>query len=394
MWLLFLTIPLFNCVTYAKYQVPLRRFVPEKFKMMKAGTWTKFIEEARLKSNYDQDIYGYYDNEYLADITIGEPQQEFRVMLDTGGANFWIIDQSCNSDPARPEQCSKPNCDIGVICEIFCEDPSCCMGRPSNPCNGKRRFHRERSSTYKKTNGTWSIKYNTGDTAGFYGEDTVRFGAEGTHQLVVPRTTFGLAQKIAPAFVLSHLEGILGLGFKEAAVNKVTPPFTRAVELSLLDQPIFTIYFKNVGEKEDVYGGTITYGDFDPDHCDGQIIYESLTSAQAWQIRLKGIRVGTYQTTDGWEALIDTSSSFNVCPQAILEEIAKQFDGWFDELSGVYLASCDSRQTLDLLIGRLIPSRLQHMSIGPEWTLGDPFIRDYCNVFDMGNKRIGFAKSL
>ncbi|KIH69016.1 hypothetical protein ANCDUO_00642 [Ancylostoma duodenale] len=30
---------------------------------------------------------------------------------------------------------------------------------------------------------------------------------------------------------------------------------------------------------------------------------------------------------------------------------------------------------------------------GPQWILGDPFIRQYCNIHDMGLKRIGFAKS-
>ncbi|VDM66630.1 unnamed protein product, partial [Strongylus vulgaris] len=28
------------------------------------------------------------------------------------------------------------------------------------------------------------------------------------------------------------------------------------------------------------------------------------------------------------------------------------------------------------------------------WVLGDPFIREYCNIHDMGNEQIGFAKSL
>ncbi|KAK5964716.1 Peptidase A1 domain-containing protein [Trichostrongylus colubriformis] len=31
---------------------------------------------------------------------------------------------------------------------------------------------------------------------------------------------------------------------------------------------------------------------------------------------------------------------------------------------------------------------------GPQWILGDPFIRQFCNIYDVGNKRIGFAKSL
>lgn len=29
--------------------------------------------------------------------------------------------------------------------------------------------------------------------------------------------------------------------------------------------------------------------------------------------------------------------------------------------------------------------------IGPSWILGDPFIRQYCNIYDVAQKRIGFA---
>lgn len=31
---------------------------------------------------------------------------------------------------------------------------------------------------------------------------------------------------------------------------------------------------------------------------------------------------------------------------------------------------------------------------GPSWILGDPFIRQYCNIYDIGNFRMGFAPSL
>lgn len=30
---------------------------------------------------------------------------------------------------------------------------------------------------------------------------------------------------------------------------------------------------------------------------------------------------------------------------------------------------------------------------GPSWILGDPFIRQYCNIYDFVNKQVGFAKA-
>ncbi|VDM84851.1 unnamed protein product, partial [Strongylus vulgaris] len=120
---------------------------------------------------------------------------------------------------------------------------------------------------------------------------------------------------------------MLGLPFTSVAVHPITPPLLRANDLGLLDEPIFTIYFKNVGEQEDVYGGTITYGGLDLDHCENLITYEPLTSAQSWQFRLRNVYAKSFSSSKGWEALSDTSNAFNGCPPAILEKIAKQYDG-------------------------------------------------------------------
>jgi len=31
---------------------------------------------------------------------------------------------------------------------------------------------------------------------------------------------------------------------------------------------------------------------------------------------------------------------------------------------------------------------------GIDWILGDPFIRKFCNIYDVGNSRIGLAPTL
>uniref|UniRef100_A0A914CG32 Peptidase A1 domain-containing protein n=1 Tax=Acrobeloides nanus TaxID=290746 RepID=A0A914CG32_9BILA len=39
-----------------------------------------------------------------------------------------------------------------------------------------------------------------------------------------------------------------------------------------------------------------------------------------------------------------------------------------------------------------IYNNLNTGGFGPAWVLGEPFMRSYCNIFDVGNKQIGFAK--
>ncbi|KAK6012166.1 hypothetical protein OSTOST_22689, partial [Ostertagia ostertagi] len=107
--------------------------------------------------------------------------------------------------------------------------------------------------------------YGTGDAGGYFGNDTVRFGGSGTKQLVDP------------------ISGILGLGFKELAVEGVNPPFQQAVDLGLVDKPIFTVFLEHKGEQSNVPGGVYTYGGLTQPICGPVIDYAPLISANYWQ---------------------------------------------------------------------------------------------------------------
>ncbi|VDM80131.1 unnamed protein product [Strongylus vulgaris] len=112
-----------GCAMAAVHIMKVKRFTPPMVKMIRSGIWDQFVEklkEKRLQRMLNNaadihihDINGYYDIEYLAEITIGSPQQTFLVVLDTGSANLWVPDNSCYHKPAKPPQCNTPLCDYG-----------------------------------------------------------------------------------------------------------------------------------------------------------------------------------------------------------------------------------------------------------------------------------------
>ncbi|KAK6752820.1 hypothetical protein RB195_003930 [Necator americanus] len=405
---------LIGCTTAGIFNIPVKRITPPMVKMLRAGTWSNYVEDMRqrclqlpvLKEDkvHVQDVLGYANVEYLGEITIGTPPQMFRVVLGTGSSALWVPDNSCYRE--RSDACLESKCDRGY--------PTCCKltGKleDENACKEKRRFDQEKSNTYIKTDERWCAEYTTGGARGFYGNDTVRFGSEGKNQLVVPGTWFGQAEHIDRFFANVHLDGIVGLGFTELSNEGVVPPIIRAIDLGLLDKPIFTVYFKSVGDKEGVYGGAFTWGGLDPDHCDDEIAYVRLTDAKQWQFRLQSVSSKDYHLSSGWEAISDTGTSLNAAPVGVLANIAKLYDAEYLPKEELYIVDCDKNVTVEVTIDKkrytmtaknllihvdqnicIIAFFPMSMFMGPPFILGDPFIREYCNIYDYAGKRIGFA---
>lgn len=86
----------------------------------------------------------------------------------------------------------------------------------------------------------------------------------------------------------------------------------------------------------------------------------------------------------------------------------------YDEQSEMYMIECQAKPSLNLTIGdhvytieavNLIAEidvnfcimtmfPISGHGLGSQMILGDPFIRQYCNIYDYNTKQIGFARSL
>jgi len=411
----------------------LTRIESRRSKLMKSGEWPAYLKYKELRrlakahSKYSnlktvpQKVNDYEDVEYVGNITIGTPDQTFLVILDTGSANLWVPDTTCGSGGSDCDD--DPLCGDPDWCDFFCEDPSCCSSKkkrsffqfpapaPKGACDTKRKFDSSSSSTYVKNGQQWSIEYGTGSASGFLGQDTVRFGDAGTNQLVVPKTTFGQATSIAAFFANDPIDGILGLAFTSLAVDNVIPPLINANNQGLLDKPLFTVYLQERGNVDNVPGGVYTYGGLDTDNCGDVIAYQPLSSATYFQFKMDKIGVNSYSSSKGWDVISDTGTSFMGGPQDVTDAIANAVGATYDDYYGTYFIDCNANfGGVSITIGgkdysidakQLIIDAgdgtcefaffpFDFGGYGPAWILGDPWIRQYCNIYSF-EKQIGFA---
>jgi len=397
-------------------------------RLIKEGRWSEFRVLRKVKQSMfhsraqrlgvaRQPFYDYSDAEYYGNITIGTPAtQEFRVILDTGSSNLWVVDKSCKNGGDCPAYCS-----IEAFCSLLC-DPSCCGGAKTagqsnddGPCDGKSQYDQSKSSSYKKEGRDWSIQYGTGSASGFLGTDTVALGDKGSTQLSIPSTTFGQADHLASFFTDQPLDGILGLAFRSIAVDDVQPVFQHAVELKLVDSPIFTVWLKkDGGAAMGQNGGQITYGGLDTDHCDtSNVNYVKLSSESWWEFNIDGVATNGKKQSKKYSAISDTGTSLIAGPKGPLDELVKATKAKYNPNYGLYSVDCNAKFTWSIFAnGAEFPIDAKNLVWelekgscvlgydvwdagfgGPDFILGDPFIRQYCQIYEVKEGKIGFAKA-
>lgn len=361
-----------------------------KAKLIKAGLYKDFLikqHQSRIEqlNTGSQPFIDYYDDFYLGNITLGTPAQTMTIVLDTGSSNLWVIDAACNSQA--------------------------CNGYPDSGFV-KHKFDTTKSSTYQAETRKFSIQYGSGSCSGHLAKDTLNFGG-----ISVDAQEFGVADHLAEVFGYQPVDGILGLGWPKLAVDNVVPPMQNA--LPQLDQPIFTVWLdRKLKISEGGSGGLITYGDVDKQNCDATINYVPLSAQTYWQFPLDSFSIGDFSESKKAQVISDTGTSWIGAPNSVVSGVVKatgaKFD-WENELYTVDCSTTDSQPDLIFTIGGIaynIPAVEYILDLelgggkcaitffgmgsggfGPSWILGDTFIRQYCNVYDIGQARIGFAKA-
>ncbi|KAL9054182.1 MAG: hypothetical protein Q9162_004290 [Coniocarpon cinnabarinum] len=322
-------------------------------------------------------VQNFLNAQYFAEIAIGNPPQEFKVVLDTGSSNLWVPSEDCGS----------------IACYLH------------------NKYDHSSSKTYRPNGTDFEIRYGSGSVKGYISQDDMQIG-----EIKVKKQDFGeVTQEPGLAFAFGRFDGILGLGYDTISVDRVVPPFYQMVNQGLVDEAKFAFYLgdsnKEGDESEAVFGGV------NPQHYTGSVTKIPLRRKAYWEIDLDAITFGGQTAEiDSTGAILDTGTSLLALPSTLAELLNKEI-GAKQGFNGQYTIECEKRDSLPdmtftlsghnftisafeyiLEVQGSCISAFQGIDIpepaGPLAILGDAFLRKWYSIYDLSDNTVGLAKAV
>lgn len=342
-------------------------------------TATSTVRGRRLQGGENEPIKDYANAQYFGSISLGSPPQSFQVIFDTGSSNLWVPKVGC-------KHCGNPF-----------------FGR-------KHKYDHQKSDSYAQDGADFEITYGSGSVTGFWSNDSITLADD----LTVTGQRFAEvadAGGLGLAYALGKFDGILGLGFSSISIDNTPTVFENAIKQNVVTQPIFSFYLG------DNAPGELTFGGYDPAKFEGDLQFVKLDAATYWQIVLDGVSAGdSYKAKSDTPitAIVDSGTSLLTGPKAEISKLAAAV-GATANIMGEYTIDCTKVDDLPDVVFTIggndfsIPGKdavikaqntclfafmgMDFPNGGPQWILGDVFMRQYYTVFNYNDKTVGFAKA-
>uniref|UniRef100_H0Y0G3 Peptidase A1 domain-containing protein n=1 Tax=Otolemur garnettii TaxID=30611 RepID=H0Y0G3_OTOGA len=340
----------------------------------------KFLSNDQNKKVNYESLRNYLDVIYVGLITIGTPPQTFKVVFDTGSADFWVPSAFCNT----------------------------------LSCEAHGRFNPRSSSTFKSPPDpvlVVKLRYGSGDILGIVGYDKLKIG-----DLEAFRQAFVLTTWEDHGFgSFAPFDGILGLAYPKLAQAGGTPVFDKLWKKGRISENLFAFYLTSGGKR----GSMLMLGGVDHSYYSGELRWVPVTKQRYWQVALKRITVnGTVIAChDGCQAILNTGSSVVNGPYEDVLNIQNVIHAQHT-FNNMYVIDCNTTTNLPdvvFVIGGVnypVPARsyIRKEAFGTcvsafksfsdnrfnskTWILGEIFLRLYFSVYDRANNRVGLAPSI
>ncbi|KAI1781150.1 acid protease [Hypoxylon cercidicola] len=304
------------------------------------------------------------DYSYFLQAGFGSEGKTLYMLVDTGASTTWVMGSGCTSSA-----CTKHN-----------------------------TFGPNDSKTYKDSGEEYSVEYGSGEVSGHVVSDTINIAGL---KVTMP---FGVANVTSDQFSQFPFEGILGLSMVSGTW------LTHVKDAKLIDSNVFGVALaRNADGSND---GEIAFGAPNKAKFKDDISYTSIKSGNSWAIPMDDVLYGGKSAgISGRLAYIDTGTTFVFGPPDDVEALYKLVPGSKSTDNGqTYTVPCDSDATVAFAFsGQTWTASSKDFTSAPNgdgtcfgnvygmefvpgaWLLGDMFLKNVYSVFDVDEKRIGFA---
>lgn len=398
------------------YRIPLIKLVnssPETFLGKLMDVKQKFLNQVTLYKQYVQSLNSMKATgqskgleilessalplscDFVGEISLGSPEQKFRVVFDTYGSNLWVTSKSCKSISCLPHH----------------------------------RYDGSKSKDYKRDGRQVDVvtPYGTGHLV--LSQDTMSLG--GPPQLQVHGQSFSELTKLSGslAFSLARFDGMFGLGLSNGVFKNVSSPIDNLFNQEQIDMKIVAMYL-NPRHKASP-AGELTIGFVDERRYEGDLTYAKIIDPNRWMVKFDSINLevpegrpeneNVCDPQKGCRVHISTACPFMAGPLNDVMDLHKPIKGIVKLPGGIFaLPKCEDINKLPVLQLKLEGNEktfklhpqdyMVQLTIGHQsfcvskiigagkgrdstWMLGTSFIARYYTVFDYENKQIGFAQS-
>ncbi|KAJ3079105.1 hypothetical protein HDU99_000179, partial [Rhizoclosmatium hyalinum] len=321
-----------------------------------------------LKDHRATSLKNWQNSLYTAQVTIGN-NQIFTVDLDTGSSDIWLRGPACKST-----------------------DSSCTNGPSVNITD----------ATLLSTGGTFSDAYGDGSTvSGVIYRGPVTLGG------VTATVNFGVTTKASG--MTGPYDGLWGLGFWP--LNSIDPVTVKGNFVAAAGIGGFAFYFSDYTDKDT---GELTINGVDTAKFTGPVQWVPLTALTYWQFSPVGgsfVVNGVSIPMTGNSAIADTGTTLMIVPTAVAAKINAAIGAAPVNSQGFSPISCSLNSpsiTVNIGNSTIVVTAKQYVfqygatcisgivggGASPDYIFGDVFLRAAYSIYDVTNKRVGFAQAI
>jgi hypothetical protein len=319
-----------------------------------------------VKGPHKIDESGRYGTQYWAEMTIGNPEQVFTALFDTGSSNVWVPSSDCATD--------------------------------------KNRYDGGRSSTFQDLGSEVQLQYGTGACSGTAGHDFITVGGMQVDQI------FGRMDEMDSFFDNVEFDGIVGLGLKDLVQGPGAPWIATISEANVLPQTNFRFSYASESS------GTIDFG-LTPV---GPHLWVDVGAPEGrmqgmelyWMAPVESYRIGekAFDLPRATPAVVDSGTSCLILPEkafAAFEAAAKEAgvpdtnklipcDSKLPDIAVTFAESNGTSREFTMTSSDYL-LEMESMGCmacvqdgGEQMLLGDVFHRAYGVIYDYDKRQLGF----